>query len=359
MIFSFPYLSGMFRYLFRRLSYGIGVMIAVVLLVTTIIYSAKVDPASLTFGQRADTGSMEAKRLEYGLDKPLLLQQWDYLNDISPLGAVYRSQVDKYSGVHLFSLGNRALLIKAPYLRTSYQTGEQVSTILLKKIPRTAALALGAILVGAIIGIFFGVIASLFKDSILDRFIVTLSVVGFSLPSYVMAMILAIVFAYLLGEYTGLNITGGLTTLDDEGNEVFVWKNLILPVLALGIRPIGIFTQLTRSAMLDVLNQDYIRTAKAKGLPASKVLFKHALRNALNPVSTSITGWFASLLAGAFFVENVFSYDGLGLETIKALDTYDIPVVLGVVLFLALVFIIVNIISDLIYAWLDPRVRVS
>ncbi len=350
---------GMIRYIVKRLLYGIGVMVAIVFIVTSIIYNASVDPAEMTFGQRADTGDIEAKRKELGLDQPLYIQQLNYLRDVSPVSFSSDELNKKYQPILSIPLGNKQLVFKLPYLRESYQSGYQVSKILKTKVPRTAILAFFAIFLATLIGISLGVIAALFHNTWIDNIAVVVSVLGYSLPSYVTAIILALFFAYYLGDYTGLSVTGGLTTLNDSGDEVIVWSNLILPVLALGIRPIGIFTQLTRSAMLDVLSQDYIRTARSKGLSTFKVNFKHGLRNALNPVSTSITGWFASLVAGAFFVENVFSYDGLGLETIRALETYDIPVILGVVLFMGATFVIINILSDILYAFLDPRVRLS
>ena len=136
-------------------------------------------------------------------------------------------------------------------------------------------------------------------------------------------------------------------------------QNLILPAFTLGIRPLAIITQLTRSAMLDVLNQDYIRTAYAKGLGKMKVIWKHALRNALNPVITAVTGWFAELLAGAFFVEYIFGWKGIGKVTVDALEKLDFPVVMGSVLISATFFIVINILADILYGVVDPRVRVQ
>jgi peptide/nickel transport system permease protein len=172
-------------------------------------------------------------------------------------------------------------------------------------------------------------------------------------------MILALTLGYWFADWTGLNIQGSLFELDDFGDEKIVWKNLILPAIALGIRPVALIQQLTRGTMLDILTMDYIRTAKAKGLPASTVIIRHALRNALNPVTTAISGWFAGLLAGAFFVESVFAYNGLGQVTVTALLNFDIPVVLGCVLFTALVFVVMNILVDVLYGVLDPRIRLS
>ena len=170
-------------------------------------------------------------------------------------------------------------------------------------------------------------------------------------------IILAVTFGYYFGEITGLNIQGSIIELNELGDKVIVWKNLILPAIALGIRPIAIITQLTRSAILDEMSKDYIRTAKSKGLSLAKAMRKHAFRNALNPVITAVAGWFAALLAGAFFVENVFNFKGLGEITVTALINYDIPVVLGAVVFTCLVFIIINIVVDFIYIILDPKIR--
>jgi peptide/nickel transport system permease protein len=144
-----------------------------------------------------------------------------------------------------------------------------------------------------------------------------------------------------------------------SGQRQLALKNLILPAITLGIRPLAIITQLTRSAMLDVLDQDYIRTAYAKGLRKGVVIWKHALRNALNPVITAITGWFAELLAGAFFVEYIFGWKGIGKVTVDALEKLDFPVVMGSVLLSAAFFIFINILADLLYGIIDPRVSIN
>lgn len=351
----------MLQFIIKRLAYGILVVFLVTLIISSIIYLAPVDPARLTFGQRSDTESIAAKQKELGLDQPLSTQLLFYLRDISPIAVLadHPENQAKYNYFRLIPFGEKALVAKAPYLRESFQSGAKVSKILASAIPKTAILALSAILLATVIGIFLGVIAALKHNSWFDNSAVITSVMGFSLPSYVSAMILAMVFGYYLSDYTGLNIRGSIYDLDDFGDERYFWKNLILPAIALGIRPIAIITQLTRSAMLDVLAEDYIRTAKAKGLAYYQIVFKHALRNALNPVVTAISGWFAALLAGAFFVENVFDFNGLGQVTVNALLTYDIPVVLGAVLFTAVLFVLINILVDLLYAMLDPRVRIS
>lgn len=351
----------MTNYILRKLAYGSLVLVLVVLIISSIIYLAPVDPARLTFGQRSDVATVEAKRSELGLDQPLYVQLSWYLLDISPISIHPNTpeQAAKYRYLKLLPVGEKVLVLKRPYLRESYQKGRRVSAMLAEAIPRTLLLATCAIGLAIIIGLTLGILAALRPNSWFDNLAVGASVIGISVPSYVSAMIMALIFGYLLHSYTGLEVQGSVYGLDNFGEERYFWKNLILPALALGIRPVAIITQLTRSAMLEVLSQDYIRTAKAKGLPRFKVIGKHALRNALNPVLTAVSGWFASLLAGAFFVENVFSFNGLGQLTVNAMLNYDIPVVLGAVLFTAVAFVLINLVVDILYAFLDPRVKVN
>jgi len=347
-------------YILRRLAYGVLVMILVVATITGIIFLAPVDPAQLTFGQRSDVSTVKAKTVELGLDQPLFVQLGKYLADLSPLSVLAQSPENqrKYQPKTLMNLrdGN-ALVLKFPYLRESYQSGRPVTEILADAIPATALLAGTAMLLATLLGLFLGVFAALRPHSWIDHLVSVFSVFGYSLPSYVAAMLLALVFGYALGDWTGLEIQGSLFVLSDFGEWQLHWQNLILPAIALGLRPVALITQLTRSAMLDVLSQDFVRTATAKGLSPKTVLVKHALRNALNPLVSAISGWFAALLTGAFFVENVFNFKGLGDATVTALLNFDIPVVLGCVLFTSAVFVVINLISDLLYAWLDPRVR--
>ncbi len=351
----------MFGYLLRRSLYGLAVLFLVVLIITSIIYLAPVDPTRLTFGQRSDNATVQAKRKELGLDKPLYVQLGVYLNDISPL-SIHENTIQnkqKYQYFKLFSIGNQSIVLKIPFLRESYQTGRSVNEVLANAIPQTAVLALTAMIIATILGITLGLIAALRPNSWFDTSAIVASVMGYSLPSYIVAMMLALLFGYFLSDWTGLNIQGSFIELDDFGDERIVWKNLILPSFALGLRPVALIMQLTRGTMLDILTQDYIRTARAKGLSEKIIIVKHALRNALNPVATAISGWFAGLLAGAFFVESVFSYNGLGQVTVTALLNFDIPVVLGCVLFTAAIFVVMNILTDLLYALLDPRIRIN
>jgi peptide/nickel transport system permease protein len=200
--------------------------------------------------------------------------------------------------------------------------------------------------------------AAVNKGTWMDTSFVFTSIMGISVPSFFMAIVIAYLFGVVLQPYTGLNLTGSWYELDEVTGEKYITlKNLVLPALTLGIRPLAIITQLTRSSMLDVLQQDYIRTAYAKGLSKNAVIYRHALRNALNPVVTAITGWFAELLAGAFFVEYIFGWKGIGKITVNALDKLDYPVVMGAVLLSAGIFICINMLADILYRKLDPRVR--
>jgi len=351
----------MINFILKRLVNGFLSLFGVVLFVFFLFNILPADPARMTMGQRADVASIEAIRAELHLDKPKWQQFVLYLNDLSPV-SVYKDSnknQDKYAYKKLFSLGENAVVAKFPYLRKSYQNKREVNQILLQALPKTAILALTAIIIASIIGIFFGVVSALKQYSFTDNSILVTSILGISLPSYFSGIVLALIFGYWLANYTGLNYTGGLWVLDDYGNEKLMLKNLILPAIALGIRPIAIITMLTRSAMLDALSSDYVRTAYAKGLKRSVVIFKHTLRNALNPVITAISGWFAGLLAGSYFIEIIFDFKGLAYVTIKAIENLDFPVVMGSVLFTAVIFVSINILVDILYGILDPRVRYS
>ena len=181
-----------------------------------------------------------------------------------------------------------------------------------------------------------------------------------SLPSFFAAILIAWLFGFVLESVTGLSMTGSLFSVDDYGNGAYLdLKNLILPALTLGLRPLAVITELTRTTLLEVMSMDYIRTAKAKGLKKLRVIGIHALRNAMTPVVTAVSGWFASLLAGAVFVEYVFDWKGIGVVIVDALDKFDFPVVMGAVLLIGVMLIIINIVVDIIYGILDPRVRIK
>lgn len=326
------------------------------------------DPAQMMLGQNEDSKQLAIVKQKYGFDKPLSTQYLYYLNDLSPLSFHSKSNSDytylrdgKYTATPLFDLGNTTTVLKVPYLRESFtKQGKKVNEVIAETLPNTFVLAVSAICIAIFIGICLGIVSALYKDRWLDKAIQVISTFGMSVPSFFSAILFAWFFGFVLHKYTNLEMTGSLYELDDYGEAMHIqWKNLLLPAVVLGIRPLAVVIQLMRNSLLEVLNQDYIRTARAKGLSEFQIIRKHAVKNALNPVVTAISGWFASMLAGAVFVEYIFGWNGLGKEIVNALNTLDLPVIMGAVLIIALIFIIINIFVDIIYAWLDPKVKLE
>ena len=348
----------MLSFLTRKIAYGVLVLLGVVIVVF-FLFQGFGDPARLVLGQSGDSTTIKNIRKELALDQPKWKQFLYYLNDVSPVSVYSKSDIEKKQLKGFFWGSSTKVGIKLPYLRRSYQSKKDVSQVLLEALPGTILLAVAAMLLATILGILLGVLAAVKQNTWMDTSSVFASVLGISAPSFFMGIVLAYLFGFVLSEYTGLHMTGSLFSMDPFTGRQLQLRNLILPAITLGIRPLAIITQLTRSAMLDILDQDYIRTAYAKGLTQKTVIFRHALRNALNPVITAITGWFAELLAGAFFVEYIFGWKGIGKVTVDALEKLDFPVVMGSVLITATFFILVNILADLLYGIVDPRVRVG
>jgi peptide/nickel transport system permease protein len=326
------------------------------------------DPAQMMLGQNEDTEQLALVKQKYGFDKPISTQYLYYINDLSPISFHSNNSKDytflsdnKYSESKLFSIGNTTTVIKFPYLRESFtKQGKKVSQVLRETLPNTFVLAVSAIIIAIIIGIVLGIVSALYKDTWIDKTIQIFSTLGMSIPSFFSSILFAWFFGYVLHEYTSLEMTGSLYELDDFGEAMHIkWKNLILPAIVLGIRPLAVVIQLMRNSLLEVFNQDFIRTARAKGLSEFQIIKRHAVKNALNPVVTAISGWFASMLAGAVFVEYIFGWNGLGKEIVNALNTLDLPVIMGSVLIIAVLFIIINIFVDIIYVWLDPKVKLE
>lgn len=345
-------------YLAKKLLYGLLVLVGVVVMVF-FLFQGFGDPARLVLGQAGDSTTIQNIRKELALDQPKWKQFVLYLNDVSPVAVHTTADIEKKQLKGFFIGGEQKLGIKVPYLRRSYQTKKDVGELLMEALPGTLVLALAAMCIATLIGILLGILAAVKQNTWMDTSAIFASVLGISAPSFFMGIVLAYLLGFVLSPYTGLHMTGSLFQIDPFAGKDLQLKNLILPAITLGIRPLAIITQLTRSSMLDVLDQDYIRTAYAKGLSRKVVIFRHALRNALNPVITAITGWFAELLAGAFFVEYIFGWKGIGKVTVDALEKLDFPVVMGSVLITATFFIIVNILADLLYGVVDPRVRVK
>lgn len=343
-------------------------MLGVISLVFFLFTILPSDPARMMMGQRSDIQTEAAIRKEMGLDLPKGVQFMAYLNDLSPISwhktkdqeSFFYLNDQNYSYTKLITFSQSTLVLKKPYLRRSYQSKRLVSDILTEAFPKTALLAVVSIFFAIMVGICIGVLCAVYKDTLFDKLALIFSVLGISLPSFFAAILFAWVFAFLLADYTGLSMFGSLFSVDDYGNGTYMdLRNLILPALTLGIRPLAVVVELTKSSVLDVLSQDYIRTAKAKGLPYRTILIKHTLKNALNPVVTAISGWLAALLAGAVFVEYIFDWKGMGVVIVDGLDKYDFPVVMGSLLYVSVILVLINILTDIIYGWLDPRVKLS
>lgn len=349
----------MLRFITKKLFYGLLVLAGVVIVVF-FLFQGFGDPSRLVMGQSGDSTTQSNIRKELYLDQPKWKQFFLYLNDVSPLCLHSREEIKTKQLKGFFLGGKKKIGLKIPYLRKSYQSKREVGSILMQALPGTLILAVAAMIIAVSIGIPLGVIAAVKKNTWVDTSAIFSSIVGISAPSFFMGIIIAYLFGFLLSDWTGLHISGSWLEIDDRtGQKRLSLQNLLLPAITLGIRPLAIITQLTRSAMLDTLDQDYIRTAYAKGLSKRKVIWKHGLRNALNPVITAITGWFAELLAGAFFVEYIFGWQGIGKVTVDALAKLDYPVVMGSVLVAATFFILVNILADVLYGIVDPRVRIE
>ena len=348
----------MLKYITKKILYGLLVLVGVVVLVF-FLFQGFGDPSRLVMGQSGDSATQANIRKELYLDQPKWKQFVLYLNDVSPIAIHSKEEIANKKLKGFFLGGNKKIGLKIPYLRKSYQTKRPVWNILMQALPGTLMLAIAAMFIAMLIGIPLGVMAAVKQNTWLDTSAIFSSIVGISAPSFFMGIIMVYVFGFVLSDWTGLHIAGSWFTIDDTGHRRLTMQNLILPAITLGIRPLAIITQLTRSAMLDVLDQDYIRTAYAKGLSKRQVIWKHGLRNALNPVITAITGWFVELLAGAFFVEYIFGWQGIGKITVDALEKLDYPVVMGAVLVAATFFIVINILADILYGIVDPRVRVE
>ena len=358
----------MIKYFLNKIGYALLTLFGVVTVIFFLFTILPGDPARMMLDQNENSEQLAIVKKKYGFDKPVSTQYLYYINDLSPLSFHSKNPDDytflsegKYNAAFLFAIGSTNVVIKTPYLRESFQkSGKKVSDIIGNTLPNTFVLALFAIIIAIGLGIFLGIISALYKDTWIDRLIALVSTLGMSIPSFFSAILFAWLFGFVLNRYTHLNMTGSLYEVDDFGEGSYIqWKNIILPAIVLGIRPLGVVIQLMRNSLLETFSQDYIRTARAKGLSEFRIIYKHALKNSMNPVVTAISGWFASMLAGAVFVEFIFGWNGLGKEIVEALNNLDLPVIMGSVIVIAATFVVINILVDLIYAWLDPKIKLQ
>lgn len=358
----------MLSYFINKVGYSFFTLFGVITVVFILFNILPGDPARMMLDQNENSEQLALIKKKYGFDQPLTNQYLYYLNDLSPVSFHKNNQdhytfynKEKYGGTVLFETSSYKVVLKTPYLRESFQkNGKKVTDIIAHTLPSTVFLAVFAIGIAMFIGVILGVLSALYANSFFDRITAFISTLGMSVPSFFSAILFAWIFGFVLHEYTNLNMTGSLYEVDDFGEGVHLSiKNSILPAFVLGIRPLGVVIQLMRNSLLEVLNQEYIRTAKAKGLSTYNIVAKHALKNALNPVVTAVSGWFASMLAGAVFVEYIFGWNGLGKEVVDALNNLDLPVIMGAVIVIATTFVLITILVDLIYAYLDPRIKLK
>ncbi|MFO7274483.1 MAG: ABC transporter permease [Bacillota bacterium] len=306
----------MLSYVVRRLLQGIPVLLGVSLITFILMHVVPGDPVAVAFEKKADPATIERIRREMGLDRPLPVQYADFL-----LKAL---QGD---------------------LGRSFQTSQPVAEMIRSAMPATLKLTAAAVLVSVAIGVPFGILAALHRGTAID-YMATVAALSFiSAPVFWVAMVAQLLFGYRLG---WLPISGFDTP-----------KHLVLPALVLGTRYAASIARYTRSSMLDVIGQDYIRTARAKGLSGRVVVFKHALKNALIPVITVVGLEIGGLLTGSILTESVFGIPGLGLVTIRGLNTLDFPVIQATVLLTAVIFVVMNILVDISYSLIDPRIRMT
>src|SRR5262245_8827471 len=305
----------MFAYIVRRLGISGVIVVGVSFLVFMMIHLVPGDPVLVMLAESPSVADRAALEQELGLNEPLYQQYWDYLSRTvhGDLGESIRLQVP-------------------------------VTDLIRERLPNTLELAIAALGIAVVFGVLLGTISAVYHRSGGDYAVMFGALVGVSLPSFFLGIMLLLFFGLKLG---WLPIAG-----NDEGI-----KSLVLPAVTLAVVPLAVIARLTRSSLLNALGEDYIRVARAKGLPRRKVVYRHALRNSLIPVVTVVGVQFGTLLAGAVIVETVFAWPGIGRLLVNAVNDRDFPLVQGIVLLVAVGFVIVNLIVDLLYPVIDPRVR--
>lgn len=332
----------LYKYFIKRLALTIPTLLGVSIIVFLLIHMIPGDPIDIMVGDRISAEARLALEERLGFDQPLHVQYWQWFTNAL--------QGD---------------------LGISIRSNQPVIREILNRLPATIELTLVALFIAVLFGIIFGVSAARHRNTIIDQSMIGFSLLGVSIPIFWLGMMLIMLFSVLLGwlpvsgrlsmgtaipSITGLYLFDALITGHFEAF-IDALKHLLMPAFSLATVSLALIVRVTRSSMLDVLSEDYIRTARAKGLREGKVVYVHALKNALIPVVTVIGLQLAKLMGGAILTETVFSWPGIGRLLINAIGFRDYPVVQGVVLFVAFAFIFINIIVDLLYAYLDPRIR--
>ena len=304
----------MTRYIIQRLILALPVLLGVSFLVFLMVQLVPGDPALVLAGDTASKETVDALRKEMGLDQPIPIQYWRFLERLAQ-----------------GSLGK------------STRTQREVLVEIADRFPYTLLLTISAVLVSTIFGVSMGIFAAIKHGRAGDFVTMGVAIVGLSVPSFWIALLMIMMFALNLH---WLPVTGAGS-----------WQNLIMPTIALSLHSIAVKARLTRASMLEVMGQDYVRTARAKGLRENSVIIRHALKNALIPIATLIGLQFGGLLGGAFITETIFGWPGVGRLAVQSIFNRDFPVIQGTVLLVAVAYLASNLIVDIVYAWLDPRIR--
>ncbi len=344
----------------KSLVKSISIFLGVSLLVFLLFHLSGNDPVRNVLGENTNAEIIENTRKKWNLDLSLTEQYFLFLNGMSPISFHSSDESSRWVWQESFQgskfqFGDWALGLKWPFLGKSYINDQNVSEVLFSVLPATLLLATVSILLSLVIGVILGIVAAKYENTIWDKMLISISSLGMSAPSFFMAIVLAWLLAVQWGAFTGLPLTGSLYDLDPWTGRHIEWRNIVLPVITLMIRPLGVVVQLMRSSLLEIYQQDFIRTARAKGLSESRVLWVHAVPNSMNAVLTAISGWFASLLAGALFVEFVFGWRGIGQVMFQAIEKGDLPILMGGVITIALIFMVIDILMNRLYKVLDPR----
>jgi peptide/nickel transport system permease protein len=336
-----------YKYLLRRILFSLPLLLGITVVAFLIANAVPADPINANLPQNALNNEklVMAFREKWGFDKPLYVQYLTYL-------------------------GN---LLRAD-MGVSIKTKQPVLEDIRQFLPATFELATASIIVGLVLGIAFGVVSAVWRNSFVDYAVRFLALIGVSFPVFLVALVALAVFHAQLGWAAGPGRLGFLTKAPPHVTGLFTvdsllagqWKtfadalsHLVLPSLVLGLNISGIIARLTRSSLLEILNMDYVRTARAKGQLEAKVILRHALSNALIPVVTMLGVLYGSLLAGAVLTESIFAWPGIGRYAFRASTSQDFPAIMGISMLIALIFVITNFVVDILYFFLDPRIRYS
>jgi peptide/nickel transport system permease protein len=331
------------RYIVRRLIGAAGVLVVVSIVAFAVFQVVPVatggSPAYLYVGRVASEAQVAAVEKQLGFDKPIVNQYLDYVSGI-------------FTGREVTD-GDAVIECPAPCLGYSFRYNQSVSSLIVERFPVTLSLAIGALVLWLVMGISIGVMSALRKGSFLDRAGMVFALAGVSLPVYFTGYVLLLIFSY---GPPWLQLFPDVRFVPFTDNPSLWFQNLVLPWFSLALLYAALYARLTRANMLETMGEDYIRTARAKGLPERTVVRRHAMRAALTPIVTIIGLDLGALLGGAVLTETTFSFPGLGRLSYEAISQQDLPVIMGVTLVAALFIVLANVVVDVVYAYLDPRV---